>query len=202
MTAPVLSILIATTVDRREMFEKLFAEFLKQIEPIKVRDEHMVEIRYLEDNKELSIGAKRQKLLEIAKGEWIVFFDSDDWPAPNYVQLIYEAITTNKGIDCVGMNVAMTTNGENPQRCCHRLLYKEWADNIDGWDFVRNITHFNPVKKTIALQVGFPDLRFGEDKWYSDRVTALCTKEAYIEQALFHYRYTNHMNSKEKYGIK
>lgn len=195
------------------MFEDLLHEFDKQLSKlpgnmlsfgsalndIVTRQTEQVELIALSDNKEISIGAKRQKLLELAKGDFIVFFDDDDMPYPNYVQMILDAITP--GVDCIGMNVIMTTNGINTQRCCHSLRYKNWANNIDGWDYVRNITHFNPVLRSIALRVGFKDLRFGEDKLYSDGVSKLLTKEAYIDKPLFHYRYVI-QNHNEKYGIK
>lgn len=195
-----LSILIATTVDRRDMFNNLYIEFKSQISQLHLSDQ--VEVVYIEDNKQMSIGNKRNELLKLSNGEWIVFFDSDDKPNKRYVELIYLAINNNPDIDCIGMNVKMTTNGVNPQRCCHRLRYKEWQNNINGWDFVRNITHFNPVKRELALKTGFKDLRFGEDKDYSDRLYPLLTKEFYIEEPLFDYLYTNKQTHNIKYGIK
>jgi glycosyltransferase involved in cell wall biosynthesis len=194
-----LSILIATTVDRRDMFNNLYINFNTQISLLDLRNQ--VEVIYIEDNKQMSIGNKRNELLKLASGEWIVFFDSDDKPANNYVELIYNTIINNPDIDCIGINVNMTTNGNNPQRCCHRLKYQTWRDNVDGWDYVRNITHFNPVKKELALKVGFKDLRFGEDKDYSDRLFPLLKKEFYIEQPIFDYLYTNKQSHNIKYGI-
>jgi glycosyltransferase involved in cell wall biosynthesis len=209
-----LSILIATTKQRVEMFEELLHEFDRQLialnEPMQsfgsalndliTRTTESVELIALSDNKEISIGDKRQRLLELARGEFIVYFDDDDMPSKNYVRIILNAITPD--IDCIGMNVIMTTNGVKQQRCCHRLLSKVWANRVEGWDYVRNITHFNPVLRSVALRVGFKDLRFGEDKLYSDGVSALLTKEAYITEPLFHYRYTNTTKHNEKYGIK
>lgn len=192
-----LSILICSIEDRSEQRKSLLSIFKNQI--IGICDDK-VELLLRIDNKEESVGAKRQTLLKNSKGEYIVFFDDDDLPSHNYVELILKAIESKP--DCVGINVAMTTNGERPQRCCHSLIYPEWKNNVDGWDYVRNITHFNPVKRELALQVGFKDLRFGEDKEYSDAVTKLCKTEVYIEEPLFHYRYSNKINHKEKYGIK
>lgn len=194
-----LSILIATTIDRRDMFNNLYIELTKQISELKLRN--IVEIVYIEDNKQMSIGSKRNELLKLASGEWIVFFDSDDKPNDRYVELIYNTIINNPDIDCIGINVNMTTNGKNPQRCCHRLKYKEWKDKVDGWDYVRNITHFNPVKKELALKTGFKDLRYGEDKDYSDRLFPLLSKEFYIDEPLFYYLYTNNQPHNIKYGI-
>lgn len=193
-----LSILICTTIDRKEMFSTLYAEMFRQ------SNGKPVEILYLEDNKEISVGAKRQKLLEMAKGEYIVYFDSDDFPSPSYVDDILEALSPEFGQeapDCVGFMIHMTTNGARPQTCCHSLKYKRWANNVDHFDYVRGVTHFNPVKREIALKVGFEDMRFGEDKIYSDKITPLCKTEKFIPKKLFHYRYTK-TDHNERYGIK
>lgn len=196
---PVLSILIPTVIERNEDFIKLHAAMVALIRKQKLH--HQIEIVYLQDNKEISIGAKRQKLLELAKGDWIVFFDDDDKLYKNYIADIYNAIINNPGIDCIGIVIDMLTNGANPQTCCHRLAYPEWKDNVDGYNYVRNITHRNPVKRQLAMQVGFEDLRFGEDKLYSDKITQLCTKEFFIEQPNFLYNYSTAQPHNQKYGI-
>lgn len=194
---PILSILICTTIDRRELFKKLYYEFFVQTKDLPV------EVLFEEDNKEISVGAKRQKLLLRAQGTHIMYFDSDDWPMTYYVEEILKALEKNP--DCVGFLIAMTTNGQRPQVCCHSLKYKEWKGDgktkIDGYDYVRNVTHFNCVRRDIALQVGFKDLRFGEDKIYSDAVTKLCKTEVFINKKMFHYRYSNKIPHKLKYGL-
>jgi hypothetical protein len=96
----------------------------------------------------------------------------------------------------------MTTNSEREQVCCHSLRYPEWKDNVDGYDYVRNVTHFNVVRRDLALQVGFKDKRFGEDKIYSDAVTKLCKTEVFIDKVMFHYRYSNKVPHRKKYGIR
>lgn len=195
---PIFSILICTTLDRRELFKKLYYEFFLQTKDLPV------EVLYEEDNKQMSVGAKRQKLLLRAKGDYVAYFDSDDWPATYYVEEILKAL--EKKPDCVGFLIHMTTNNKNPQICCHSLKYKVWKGDgktkIDGYDYVRNVTHFNPVRKDLALKIGFQDKRFGEDRLYSDAVTQLCKTEVFINKKLFHYRYSNVIPHKKKYGIR
>lgn len=227
---PILSIMIATTKDRRFMFNLLCQEFYRQIHEaglsgkgieewyviatetkeddtieerhLKARYEHkqLVELLHHEDNREISIGAKRQGLLERATGEYIVYFDSDDFPKPDYIKKIVKALEEKP--DCVGFKIEMTTNGKNPQTCCHSLKYKQWKNNVDGFDYVRSVTIFNPVKRELALKVGFESIRYGEDKKYSDGLTPLCNTEVYINDFLFDYRYSTEMPHAEKYGIK
>lgn len=231
----ILSILIATTVDRRLMFNMLMQEFHMQVEQADFRgagverwqiqvlvvDEEgqpvldangkkqitvyqdqfkhpdKVELVFIEDDKTMSIGKKRQALLEKAKGKYIVFFDSDDYPRKGYVSDIMKAIAEEP--DCVGFKIQMTTNGQNPETCIHSMRNTEWTH--DGKAYLRNVTHFNPVRKELALQAGFPDLRFGEDKVYSDKVSKLCVREVFIDKFLFDYRYSNKEEHGKKYGF-
>jgi hypothetical protein len=198
-----LDILICTVIERTHLFSILFHELQKQINYLFTEfPDPPVKIIYLQDNKEISVGRKRQQLLQMSQADFIVFFDDDDAPCSDYVRLVFDAINSPIKPDCIGINVLMTTNGSNVQRCCHSLKYPEWKSNVDDWDYVRNITHFNPVKKELALEVGFSDTRFGEDKEYSDKITKLCQKEFYIEKPLFNYRFNNSQPHNEKYGIK
>lgn len=195
-----LGILIATIDERKEEFEKLILSFLFQ------RQIDFVYVISDSDNKQKSIGKKRQDLLEAAKKsdcEWIVFFDDDDLPSENYIQLILDTINSNPDIDCIGINGTMTTNGSNPQTWCH-VLGETWREGKpnEKFTYYRPIIHFNPVKLELALKAGFKDMRYGEDRDYSDRLNPLLKKMAYIEQPLFHYNYSNKIEHKKKYGIK
>lgn len=189
-----LSVLIATTYDRRPLFNKLYAEFVRQSEGFPV------EVLFEEDGKQISIGKKRQKLLNRAIGNYITYFDSDDFPMNDYIPQMLVAI--EKKPDCVGFLIKMTTNNMNPQVCCHSLKYKVWAEKVDGYDYVRSPGHFNPIRREIALKVGFKDMRFGEDHVYSKGVTHLCKTEVFIDKELFHYRYSNKVPHRQKYGIR
>lgn len=195
----ILSILICTIVERRTMFERLKEELDFQAKAFNVPVER-VEVLFERDNKEISVGKKRQKLLLRAVGDYVLSFDDDDWPNANFVFEIMMALESKP--DCVGLVIDMTTNNSKPQVCCHSLRYPQWRDNVDGYDYVRNVTHRNPVRRDLALKVGFEDLRFGEDRRFSDKVTKLCKTEIFIEEPLFHYRYDNHIPFKRKYGIR
>ena len=187
----ILSILIATIDERRDQFIELKKVFGKT---------EGVEIVSACDNKEMSIGWKRQTLLEMAKGEYIVFFDDDDWPSPEYVTEILKALESKP--DCVGFKIAYFRDGVNVGTCIHSLRNEFWCTQGDL--YLRNVTHFNPVKRELALKVGFNDLRFGEDQDYSNRISLLCKNEEFIDKFLFDYRFKSCKNREEhnrKYGI-
>lgn len=214
-----LSILIRTTPDRAEVTKELvkrlvrnheiYSEFL-YYEPVSftylkdVNDEF--EIIIAEDKKILSVGTKAQRLLDIAIGDWIVFLDSDDLPNANYINLILTAIRNNPDIDCMGIWGNMTTDGKDECTWCHRLGYEIKGNGkalLDsGYHYERPIIHFNPVLREKALEAGFKDMRFGEDMDYASRLNPLLTKEYFITEPLFHYRYSTKTPHNEKYGIK
>jgi cellulose synthase/poly-beta-1,6-N-acetylglucosamine synthase-like glycosyltransferase len=198
-TKPLLSILIATTTQRVQKFTGGVSGIMDHF----VREHwDCLEVVVATDSRDISVGAKRQLLLEAAEGEWIVFFDDDDNPYISYADDIIRAIQANPDADCIGFPIDMVTNGANPQRCCHSFRYKAWADNRDGWDYVRTITHFNPVRRSAALKAGFKDMRFGEDQDYSMRLMQHLNREAYIPYPLFLYQYSTQEPHEQKYGIR
>ena len=137
-----------------------------------------------------------------ATGTHLVFFDDDDWPYPHYISDIMNAIESDP--DCVGQVIDMTYDGQPNVQCVHSLRFKTWSErpvNTPGYGrvFLRNVTHRNPVRTYIAKAVGFPDLRFGEDKVYSDGVTALCKTEVMVERPGFVYRYSTAEPHAQKY---
>jgi len=188
-----LSILICTIPERKELFDSLIELFRNQYSG---DDVELVINSASRDN--ISVGYKRQYLLDICNGEYIVYFDDDDKPSPYYIDEILKAIESKP--DCVGFKILMTTNGSNPETCIHSLQNKVWEKK--NGVYLRNVTHFNPVKRELALQVGFKDLRFGEDFDYANRLTPLCKNEVFIDKYLFDYRYSTKEPHKEKYGIK
>jgi len=189
-----LSILIATVPERELTYNMLTTALLLQR-----GDNEQVEI--LVDSTPrtvMSIGRKRNDLLNMARGEYIVFFDDDDLPMPNYIELILKAIEARP--DCVDINILMLTNGMNPQICQHHRANKKW--HSQSGIYYRNVTQFNPVRRELALQTGFKDLRYAEDRDYADRLTPLCLTSVLIPEIIYIYNYSNKEPHEKKYGIR
>lgn len=199
----ILSILIATVKERETIFNELLEEFERQLSEHDLHDK--VQICYMQDNKEISIGHKRNILLDMAEGDYIVFFDDDDWPMEYYIPIIVQKLEEHQP-DCLGYKIKMTTNGKDEVICEHSLKHAKlgWQTMKSGpIKYLRNVTHFNVVKKRLANMIRFNNLRFGEDKIYSDKLTQICKKEIYIDVPyMFEYRYSNAVSHNKKYGIK
>lgn len=195
-TRPILSILIPTIISRAPEFARLHAHVHAQSvgKPVEILSQC--------DNKEISIGRKRQILLERASGEWVVFIDDDDWIADSYVDDILAALTSvpSPGPDCVGFLIQCTSNGRHPRMAKASLKYKSWGENEDGWAHTRSPYQKTPVRRSIALLVGFPDLRYGEDRIYSAGLVKLLKTEVFVNRVLYYYRFRAE-NFSRKYGF-
>lgn len=192
LAPPVLSILLPTIISRAATFAKLHEFLLKQAEG------KPVEIIVACDNKEISIGKKRQDLLLQATGEYVVYIDDDDWVAETYVDDILKALEEQP--DCVGFLIRCTQNGRNPVMAKASIKYKKWGENEDGYAHTRSPYQKTPVRRSIALLVGFPDLRYAEDKVYSAGLVRHVKTEVFINKVLYHYQF-RHEPFAKKYGF-
>lgn len=179
---PKLSILVPTLSDRKQYLDRLVSVLDKQLS-------NDVELLIELDNKQQSIGQKRNKLLDKASGEYISFVDDDDIVSSDYTKLILEAIEQKP--DVVGIHLMHYNDGILGGMTYHSLRYKSWYENTDTSSglkrYYRNPNHINPVKKEIAVAVKFPDISMGEDKDYSRRLLSLLNSEVYIHEPIYHY---------------
>ncbi len=181
-----LSLLIPTIERDADLCRKLLADLRNQISPYKN------DIEVLLDTIEAdSIGTKRNRLLQDAKGEYQASFDSDDMPAYDYIEWLMKAIES--GCDCSSLKGVITFDGKNPEIFEHSLKYDRWATNTDDKEvkYIRTPNHLNMVRTDIARQIGFPEKNHGEDADYSHRLYAsgFLKKEFYIEPVIYYYRY-------------
>lgn len=183
-----LSICIATLPERQKQFEAL-VDFLGY-------DKHEG-VELVSDARprgSVSIGAKRQSMIQQAQGDYVVHLDDDDWVAQNYVGEVLQALVSSP--DCVGHFELVEGLGKAPQ-------LSKWTKDARGWeqghrvrmqyqvDYVRTPFHKTPIKRSHALAVGFKDMGFGEDHDFSKRLQAarLCRTEVFIPKVLYFYRY-------------
>jgi glycosyltransferase involved in cell wall biosynthesis len=136
--------------------------------------------------RELTLGKKRNLLMEEAKGEYIIFVDADDDVADNYIKELYEA--SRSGYDTASMDILMTTDGVKPQMCYHSLKNKHWFEHNDV--YYRSVTQFNLIKRHLAIEASFPEnIKYGDDHEFSNRVTKLCKTEYKIKDIIYYYKF-------------
>jgi hypothetical protein len=181
-----LSILICSLPSRKAQCERLFDHLWSQMYLTGWQVEILVD-----DREAITVGEKRQDLLERARGKFVAFVDDDDWVAPDYVSRICSAIIVDPNADCVALNGVMTTAGSSPEVFQNSLRHTEWysKDRVH----YRCPTHLSPVLRTAALQAGFPAQSHAEDFEYSRRLRGLLKHEVSAGEApLYLYFYWPH----------
>lgn len=192
ITQPLLSILIPTVVGReddlnngffKDSKEKIQKEFTKGYLEIVYKE---VEVIISKDNKEMTIGGKRELLYKRAKGLYSIQVDDDDELAPNAIQLILEAIKSNPEVDCITFEEHIDIDGKI-QRSNHSLKYDDWHNNYDGFDYVRTPFFKSVIKTEIAKSVPIPHIRFGEDHQWAQALKSHLHTEIHIDEQIYRY---------------
>ena len=172
-----LSILIATMPDRAANLDALMSTLRPQLTK---------EVEVITDSSmSYNIGTKRNKLLSLATGDYVVFIDDDDKISPKYVELILNAIEDSP--DCVGISGIITTNGAFMKQWHISMDYGYWRE--ENGVYLRTPNHISPVRLALALQAGFPELERGEDSEYSRRLFPLLKTEVKIPGNIYHYQF-------------
>ena len=182
-----LSILIPTLTARSELLSKLLNKLAVQIEAASPSDKPDVEVVISEDNGEQSVGAKRNYLLNEAKGLFVVFVDDDDEISDDYVFQIRNAILERPDVDCVGMRAIMTTGGKHPTPVVYSKRY-ERPETRDGM-YLRPPQHLTPIRRSIAVRHQFPDINFGEDATWAKALYNDIQSEYFVDKVLYHYQF-------------
>jgi glycosyltransferase involved in cell wall biosynthesis len=211
---PLLSICIATLASREEKFNALRTKLLKQCCDLEHRSVihgecvwtigsgqdagfvPFVEILYDKDAggpEGKPVGAKRQDMLERATGKFICYIDDDDDVVKDYVESITDAILTppTASIDCIGFDIDCYGYASDPHKLEKARVsnrYQEWANDVDGFRYVRCPHHLMPIRRDLALLAGFPrDLKLREDSAYSFKLRDLgvLKNEVFVEKVLY-----------------
>lgn len=181
------SILICTITERAARFRVLKAELERQIKLAGYVLNKDIEILFEEDQRQMSIGKKRNLLLGRATGEYLNFFDDDDWPDGEYIVKVMQAI--EKTPDCVMMIGVLSTNGGNYKRFEHSINTTSYEKRNEI--YYRPPNHLNPIKASIAKQFKFPEVDFSEDTDWAMQIvrSGLLKVEERIDKVIYHYRF-------------
>jgi len=178
----ILTIAVPTIKGRERQFRKLMTKLFRQQIPYL----NEVELIHLTDNKEISIGEKRNKLYNMARGEYTVMIDDDDDICTGYVGKVIDALITNP--DCVGYKELVNWKGSE-RGSIISLKSKEWSNPKpkNGIWYYRTPFFKVPIKTEICRKVGVKDMRHGEDHDFSKRMFPYLETEYFIDEYMYIY---------------
>lgn len=183
-----LSVLVPSVSTRRATFAPKMAEMLfGQHERLKPELRKRVEILMLTDAKGMLVGDKRNAMVRMARGEYVVFVDDDDRVTDDYLASLLAA--TDAGSDCITFDASVSLNGAPPKPCRYSLQYQKDANAADHYQRLPN--HITAVRRALALACPFPSKQCGEDSDYAVRLRPALRTEHRIERVLYHYDYSD-----------
>lgn len=179
-----LSILIPTILGREKFFNALH-----ECLTIQVAGKKEVEIIISKDNREKSIGQKRNELLQQAKNDYSVFIDDDDTIPDYYIDEVLKAIRSNP--DVVSFMGNYILNGEPQKEFIHSLKYREYDESM--YYYYRPPNHLNPMRTEIAKQFYFPLKSMFEDTDWAMQIAkaGVLKTEYYIDKIMYNYQYVS-----------
>jgi glycosyltransferase involved in cell wall biosynthesis len=174
-----LSILTPTIPSRKEQLSKLSEKIAKQSNDLAV--EHLS----FADNQTRTIGAKRQALLDIARGEYIAFVDDDDDIEPDYVSEILSAI--QQGPDVITFEQNSYYNGAF-SKVIFGLNNRDEPFQPNGIT-LRAPWHVCVWKRELVKTCQFGESNYGEDIIWSRQARARIKTSLHIDKTLCTYRH-------------
>ncbi len=178
---PTLSLLICHLVERRDQLARLQTHLGPQLTD---RVEMLIEV----DNRQITTGEKRNRLLERAQGDFTAFIDDDDMVAPDYVRSILAAIDRQPTVDCIGLKGIITFGGAqrlNPRPFVHSIKCHSWYE-ANGV-YYRTPNHLNPIASRHTKVTKFPHITIGEDRAWSEALRSLLKTEVMVKEPLYFY---------------
>lgn len=180
-----LSVLVPTIEERAQLFNRLKHSLNQQIELLPPGE---VELLSELDDRTVSIGEKRNLLINAARGDFVVFIDDDDHVASDYLALILTALRQMPDADCVGHRGEISFRGRHTKLFEHSIRHCHWG--YEDGRYVRPPAHISPIRRSIATRYRFQHISYSEDIDWVMRIhkdNAL-KKEAFVTAPIYTYR--------------
>lgn len=176
------SVLIPTIPGREEGLRNLLSSIREKVS--RIAPELRVEYCVRFDNREMSIGLKREELLQKCLGKYMSFIDDDDDITDAYIEDLVQTIQGNYPV--------MRLRGQISQYTFTHSLENKLSDKMakDGV-FIRPPNHLNPMMSDVAKLVHFRDSIRGEDLDWTIRLakSGFLTNEYTSDPSRIHYIY-------------
>ena len=144
--------------------------------------------------------------IDIATGEYVVFIDSDDYVAENYIEVLYKM--------CIDQNVLLAEcdykNVEKDNEIAINQddkidIYSgiEMCERIYSDEVIRTVVVWNKMyKREIFNNLRFPKGKINEDEFTTYKIFYNLNQIAITNQKLYYYRYSPNSIMNKKFNKK
>lgn len=193
-----LSILVSTIPRRMNTFyPALMSKLLYQI-----GGRTDVELLGLFDNKKRSVGHKRNELLKMAQGEFLVFIDDDDDISNDFLESILENLYAHPEADCVVFDCITTINGNTKEQTYSKYSIAYDYHQVEAigpnplnpaytikYQWRGKPAHTMVWKSSIAKSHLYINQNYGEDVDWVKRACVDIKNEIRIDKVLYFYNF-------------
>jgi hypothetical protein len=176
------SVLIPTIQGREDSYARLVSSIQEKVSRLYPELRYDINMDY--DNRQVSVGVKRDRLLQAAKGKYMSFIDDDDEITDAYIEDLRATIEGNHHVMRLRGKIDWTTFTHSID---NKLTDPMVKDNV----FVRPPNHLNPMMTDMAKFTRFKDATRGEDLEWTIRLasTGWLTNEYRSDHSRIHYNY-------------
>jgi glycosyltransferase involved in cell wall biosynthesis len=185
MKKPIFSVLIPAITERLASLHKLVGEIQRQLDETKRTD---VEIISVVDNRIVSLGEKRQMVLDASHGDYVAYVDDDDWISTNYIFELTKAIDGHAGVDVITFNQTSIINGGPPSPVYMRLKQAN-EEFRQGIGCKRSAWHMCAWRGDLVRPLKFPRLNYNEDSDWVEQCNEAAQTEYHLNLFLHTYVY-------------
>jgi glycosyltransferase involved in cell wall biosynthesis len=139
----------------------------------------------------MTIGDKRNRLIQMATGKYIAFIDDDDMIHRDYLRVILRSLELDP--DVVGIvgeiTMRVPNRGTMKRRFYHTIANSVYRTSQRGYE--RPPNHLNPMKRDIAAKFEFVDKSHGEDTDWAMRIckAKVLQSEVMNDNILYYYNF-------------
>ena len=193
-----LTIMIPTLFSRKQIFNSISNKLVKQIKENNL--DKIVEILAIYDNKTMSLSFKRNALVSLSGGKFIISLDDDDDIADDYIITLYNTIKDNLDCDVITFNQNCNCDGKifNVMPCLNSgmKLNKISDNNFSRYPWIWCAWKREKVKDILYEDENKNKINYGEDKMWLQKVkqSGNITKEVKINKTLHYYRFNSKLS--------
>lgn len=188
-----LAILIPTIVGREQYLQRLLDILNPQIDQFKGD----VQLFILSDNREKTIGEKRNMLTQMAVDAGCThraFIDDDDIVSNDYLEKVMPGVYGD--YDVCSLTGMYFENGRQIMPFVHELKYKVARTNEQEQFFERFPNHLNATKLSLIKDIKYDLKSFGEDMAAAEVISnlGLLKTEYKVEGIIYYYYFRSKSN--------